>query len=100
MGDARAAEERKMASVEGQLRQQDKAILEKFEKELAKQKLTGDAKIYSEAAAAAEGAYNEFLEDSDEDDAEAAKKIMARGPSRPTGSRSKWATAAQNRSLH
>lgn len=127
--DARAAEERKMRSAEGLFQQQEKAkqqkaklaklhakgkipeeeltkeqknkiLIEKFERQRERQKLTGDAKVYSEAAAAAEDTYNEFLEDSEEDDAEAARKIMARGPTRPTGARSKWATAAQDRSLH
>lgn len=127
--DARAAEERKMRSAEGMFQQQEKAklqkaklaklhakgkipeeeltkeqknkiLIEKFERQRERQKLTGDAKVYSEAAAAAEDIYNEFLEDSEEDDAEAARKIMARGPTRPTGARSKWATAAQDRSLH
>lgn len=127
--DARAAEERKLRTAEGQYVQQEKAkaqkaklarlhaknkipeekltkeqktkiAMDKFHAKLERQKLTGDAKIYAEAAEAAEKAYNEFLEDSDEDNAEAARKIMARGPTKPTGSRSKWATAAQDRALH
>merc|ERR1711971_1365230 len=97
--DARAAEERKMRTAEGLFQQQEKAkhqkaklaklhakgkipeeeltkeqknkaLLEKFERELQRQKLSGDEKVYSEAAAAASESYNEFLEDSDEDNAD------------------------------